>query len=396
MDAPNGDDPKAPHPVQRLNGSSSNGASGDAAPGGEAVVGTLTDGNVSPRGPQKARRALVTGAAGFLGSHLCDRLLAEGRRVMGVDNLMTGRRRNLDHLRNHPRFEFAFHDVLTPFSGQFDEIWHLACPASPPAYQADPIATARIAFEGTLNMLRLAQGCGARVLVASTSEVYGDPDVHPQREDYLGAVNPTGRRACYDEGKRIAETLSFDFHRMHGVEVRVARIFNTYGPRMNASDGRVVSNFIVQALTGEDITLYGDGSQTRSFCYVDDLIEGLMRLMTGTGTGPVNLGNPNEFTVRELAETVLAMTGAGSRLVLRNLPQDDPRRRRPDIRLAEDTLDWRPRVALKEGLRKTIASFAAELSLEATVAPPLETPLTPSLDPAVPAPKKRERARAGP
>ena len=350
--------------------------SGTPRPGAAGPHATLPHGIASPRGHGEPPRALVTGAAGFLGSHLCDRLLAEGRRVMGVDNLMTGRRRNLAHLRDHPRFEFAFHDVLTPFSGQFDEIWHLACPASPPAYQADPIATARIAFEGTLNMLRLAQGCGARVLVASTSEVYGDPDVHPQREDYLGAVNPTGRRACYDEGKRIGETLAFDFHRMHGLEVRVARIFNTYGPRMNASDGRVVSNFIVQALTGESITLYGDGSQTRSFCYVDDLIEGLWRLMGGSGTGPVNLGNPNEFTVRELADKVLAMTGGSSQLVVRNLPQDDPRRRRPDIRLAEEMLDWRPHVPLEEGLRHTIAAFAAELHLEASVGS-----TTPSLQP---------------
>ena len=338
-----------------------------SAPRDRAPIGR---GN-SPKGPGGAPRALVTGAAGFLGSHLCDRLIAEGRRVMAIDNLMTGRRGNIAHLRQHPRFEFAFHDVLTPLSGQFDEIWHLACPASPPAYQADPIATARIAFEGTLNMLRLAHGCGARILIASTSEVYGDPDVHPQREDYLGAVNPTGRRACYDEGKRIAETLAFDYHRVHGLPVRVARIFNTYGPRMNASDGRVVSNFIVQALTGQDITLYGDGSQTRSFCYVDDLIEGMMRLMAGDEPGPFNLGNPGEFTVLELAEKVLEMTGAGSRPVMKDLPQDDPRRRRPDIGKARAAFGWSPRVGLEEGLRATIASFAAELDREASATPPL-------------------------
>ena len=362
----------------------------DAGGKSPSISATVRSLGASPRGPQEARRALVTGAAGFLGSHLCDHLLAEGRRVMGIDNLMTGRQRNLAHLRDHPRFEFAFHDVLTPFTGQFDEIWHLACPASPPAYQADPVATARIAFEGTLNMLSLARGSNARIFIASTSEVYGDPDVHPQREDYLGAVNPTGPRACYDEGKRIAETLAFDFHRMHGTPVRVARIFNTYGPRMNVSDGRVVSNFIVQALTGEDITLYGNGEQTRSFCYVDDLIEGFMALMESDEIGPVNLGNPGEFTVRELAERVLDMTGAGSRLVFRDLPQDDPRRRRPDIGRAVSTLGWRPHVDLETGLRRTIAGFTNELVLDGVIAdraggrreadvrsaPSLEPPLT--------------------
>lgn len=371
------------------NGSTPNGESiAGATPNGPARIlppqalpaGILPHG-ASPRGPNESPRALVTGAAGFVGSHLCDRLLRDGRRVLGVDNLMTGRQRNLAHLAGHPRFEFAFHDVLAPLTGQFDEVWHLACPASPPAYQADPIATARIAFEGTLNVLRLAQGCGARIFLASTSEVYGDPDVHPQREDYLGAVNPTGRRACYDEGKRIAETLAFDFHRVHGVAVRVARIFNTYGPRMNPSDGRVVSNFIVQALMGHDLTLYGDGSQTRSFCYVDDLVDGMMRLMAGDAPGPFNLGNPGEFTVMTLAQKVLALTGAGGQLVLRDLPHDDPRRRRPDITRAEEALGWRPRVDLDEGLERTVAYFAAELGLLAT------PPLAPAGDrPAIAAP----------
>lgn len=307
-------------------------------------------------------RILVTGAAGFLGSHLCDRLLREGHQVTGLDNLVSGRMANLEDAVRNPRFEFVFHDVIEPFDGRFDRIYNLACPASPPHYQKDPVATAKTSFMGVLNLLELATRTGARFFHASTSEVYGDPLEHPQRESYHGNVNPVGPRACYDEGKRVAETLAFDFARMQGTPVRVVRIFNTYGPRMRWDDGRVVSNFIWQALRGEDLTVYGDGSQTRSFCYVDDLISGFLLLMEhDTATGPVNLGNPGEFTVGDLADRVIAMTGTRSRIVHRPLPEDDPRRRRPDITLARDLLGWAPRIPLDEGLKPTVAYFRSLL-----------------------------------
>ena len=308
-------------------------------------------------------RVLVTGAAGFLGSHLCDRLLAEGHTVRGIDNFLSGRAENIGHLSGHERFSFEAHDVVKPYDGAFDWIFNLACPASPPHYQLDPVGTARICFMGADNLLALAQRNGARFFQASTSEVYGDPEVHPQPETYRGAVNPIGPRACYDEGKRAAETLCFDYHRAHGVDIKVARIFNTYGPRMNPDDGRVVSNFIVQALRGQDITIYGNGEQTRSFCFVDDLIEGFIKLMESPKgvTGPVNIGNPGEFTIRELAEIVIEMTGAKSRLAARPLPQDDPRQRRPDITLAKNLLGWEPKINLRAGLVKTIAYYETEL-----------------------------------
>ena len=312
-------------------------------------------------------RVLVTGAAGFLGSHLCDRLVAMGRDVVGIDNYYTGRRGNIEHLLGNSRFEMIHHDVTQPFWGEFGQIYHLACPASPPFYQANPIATTKVNFLGTYNMLGLAKRTGARFFFASTSEVYGDPEVHPQSESYRGSVNPIGIRACYDEGKRVAETLCFDYHRKHGIDIKVARIFNTYGPRMNAEDGRVVSNFIVQALRGEDITIYGDGSQTRSFCYVDDLIDGCLALMDADTafTGPVNLGNPSEFTIVELAELVARLTNTRPKLVNRPLPADDPKQRQPDISLARKVLGWAPKVPLEEGLQRTIAYFATELRREA-------------------------------
>lgn len=305
------------------------------------------------------KRVLVTGGAGFLGSHLCERLLAAGDEVLCVDNFFTGRRANVAHLLGDPRFELMRHDVTFPLYVEVDEVYNLACPASPVHYQHDPVQTTKTSVHGAINMLGLAKRVGARILQASTSEVYGDPAVHPQREDYWGHVNPVGPRSCYDEGKRCAETLFFDYHRQHGLRIKVARIFNTYGPRMQPRDGRVVSNFIVQALAGEDITVYGDGSQTRSFCYVDDLVDGLMRLMaTPDGvTGPVNLGNPSEFTIMELAEKVLNRTGSRSRVVRQPLPADDPRQRRPDIALAGELLGWRPRVALDGGLDRTIPWF---------------------------------------
>ncbi len=304
---------------------------------------------------------LITGGAGFVGSHLCDALLGRGHEVLCVDNFYTGQRRNIAHLAGHPRFEVLRHDVCFPLHVEVDEIYNLACPASPVHYQSDPVQTTKTSVLGALNMLGLAKRLKIPVLQASTSECYGDPAVHPQPESYWGHVNPIGPRSCYDEGKRCAETLFFDYHRQHGVDIKVARIFNTYGPRMHPDDGRVVSNFIVQALKGEDITLYGDGSQTRSFCFVDDLVDGLMRLMGAPRgvTGPVNLGNPGEFTIRQLAETVVAMTGSGSRLVLRPLPQDDPRQRRPDLARAKAELDWQPTTALREGLTRTIAYFRA-------------------------------------
>jgi UDP-glucuronate decarboxylase len=304
-------------------------------------------------------RVLVTGGAGFIGSHLCERLLENGYEVLCVDNFFTGLRANVVHLLGNPRFELLRHDITFPLYVEVDAIFNFACPASPVHYQFDPVQTTKTSVHGAINMLGLAKRTKAKIFQASTSEVYGDPERHPQTEDYWGHVNPLGPRACYDEGKRCAETLFFDYYRQYALQIKVARIFNTYGPRMLPNDGRVISNFIVQALTNEDITLFGDGTQTRSFCYVDDLIEGVLRLMATGGevTGPINLGNPEEYTIRELAETVLSMTGSCSRLVFRPLPHDDPRRRRPDIDLAERTLGWCPTISLRVGLEKTIADF---------------------------------------
>ncbi len=308
---------------------------------------------------ESTKRVLVTGGAGFLGSHLCDRLLEDGHEVVCADNLFTGTKRNIAHLREHPRFEFVRHDVTFPLYIEVDEIFNLACPASPVHYQHDPVQTTKTSVHGAINMLGLAKRVNARIFQASTSEVYGDPSVHPQTEGYWGNVNPIGIRSCYDEGKRCAETLFFDYHRQHQLDIKVARIFNTYGPRMHPNDGRVVSNFIVQALKGESITIYGDGRQTRSFCYVDDLIEGFVRLMNSEPgfTGPVNLGNPGEFTIRQLAEIVIELTGSKSTLIEKPLPSDDPMQRRPDISLAQSTLGWTPQIALRQGLEKTIAYF---------------------------------------
>jgi UDP-glucuronate decarboxylase len=304
-------------------------------------------------------RVLVTGGAGFLGSHLCETLLKEGCDVLCVDNFFTGTKDNVAHLLSNPYFELLRHDVTFPLYVEVDEIYNLACPASPIHYQFDPVQTTKTSVHGAINMLGLAKRTKARILQASTSEVYGDPDVHPQPEGYWGKVNPTGIRSCYDEGKRCAETLFFDYHRQHGLEIKVARIFNTYGPRMLPHDGRVVSNFIVQALKGEDLTIFGDGSQTRSFCYVDDLIDGLVRLMRSQRDvkGPINLGNPVEFTIRELAETVMRMTGSKSKMAFRPLPEDDPRQRKPDIAMAKRVLGWAPSVQLQEGLATTIGYF---------------------------------------
>jgi UDP-glucuronate decarboxylase len=305
------------------------------------------------------RRILVTGGSGFLGSHLCERLLAGGANVICVDNYFTGSRTNIEHLLAHKHFEVIRHDVTFPLYVEVDEIYNLACPASPIHYQRDPVQTTKTSVHGAINMLGLAKRVKAKILQASTSEVYGDPHVHPQTEDYWGHVNPIGSRSCYDEGKRCAETLFFDYWRQHKLRIKVARIFNTYGPRMHPNDGRVVSNFIVQALLGRDITIYGDGSQTRSFCYVDDLIDGLVRLMATADqvTGPVNIGNPTEFSILELATQVIAMIGSRSRIVHRSLPDDDPRQRQPDISRAEELLSWAPRTPLKEGLVRTIAYF---------------------------------------
>ena len=305
-------------------------------------------------------KILVTGGAGFIGSHLCKRLVENGDEVLCVDNLFTGSKSNIRELLDCGNFEFLRHDVTQPLYAEAEQIYNLACPASPPHYQYDPIHTAKTSVLGALNMLGLAKRCHARILQASTSEVYGDPLVHPQPESYKGNVNPIGIRACYDEGKRMAETLFFDYHRQHGVEIKVIRIFNTYGPNMNPDDGRVVSNFIMQALRGEDITVYGDGSQTRSFCYVDDLVEGMVRMMNSREgfTGPVNLGNPGEFTMLELAELVLKLTGSKSSIVHRALPQDDPAQRKPVIKLAKKELGWEPAVDLETGLRKTIGYFS--------------------------------------
>jgi UDP-glucuronate decarboxylase len=307
----------------------------------------------------RARRVLVTGGAGFIGSHLCERLLARGDEVLCVDNFYTGTRQNLHGILDHPNFELLRHDITFPLYVEVDQIYNLACPASPVHYQFDPVQTTKTSVHGAINMLGLAKRVHARILQASTSEVYGDPEIHPQGEHYWGHVNPIGRRSCYDEGKRCAETLFFDYHRQHGVAIRIARIFNTYGPRMHPDDGRVVSNFIVQALRGEPITIYGDGAQSRAFCYVDELVDGLMRLMDAddTLTGPVNLGNPAEFTILELARKVIALTGARSPIVRRPLPPDDPRQRRPDITLARTLLDWQPAIALDEGLRRAIPYF---------------------------------------
>ena len=309
-------------------------------------------------------KVLVTGGAGFLGSHLCDRLIAMGHEVLCVDNYFTGTRNNIGHLLDHPRFELMRHDVTFPLYVEVDEIYNLACPASPIHYQHDPVQTTKTSVHGAINMLGLAKRLRARIFQASTSEVYGDPELHPQPESYWGHVNPIGLRSCYDEGKRCAETLFFDYHRQHKLRIKVARIFNTYGPRMHPNDGRVVSNFIVQALQDKDITLFGDGSQTRAFCYVDDLIEGFVRMMA-TGpevTGPINIGNPHEIPVRELAERVITLTNSASKIVHRPLPQDDPMQRCPDITLAKQVLGWEPKVALDEGLRRTIAYFDALLT----------------------------------
>ena len=304
-------------------------------------------------------RVLVSGGAGFLGSHLCERLLSEGNYVICMDNLFTGSKNNIEHLMRNPDFEFICHDVTEPIYVDVDRIYNLACPASPPHYQYDPIKTAKTSVYGAINMLGLAKHCNARILQASTSEVYGDPLVHPQPESYRGNVNTIGIRSCYDEGKRMAETLFFDYHRQHDVDIKVIRIFNTYGPRMNPQDGRVVSNFIVQALKGEDITIYGDGTQTRSFCYVDDLIEGMVRMMDSRDgfTGPVNLGNPGEFTMKQLAELVLSATGSKSVIVYRELPSDDPTQRKPVIDLAMKELGWKPTIKLEDGLKRTIEYF---------------------------------------
>ena len=309
-------------------------------------------------------RVLVTGGAGFLGSHFCERLLGDGAVVLCVDNFFTGARRNIEHLISHPHFELIRHDVTFPLYVEVDQIYNLACPASPIHYQHDPVQTTKTSVHGAINMLGLAKRLRAKILQASTSEVYGDPNVHPQPEDYWGHVNPIGPRSCYDEGKRCAETLFFDYWRQHQLQIKVARIFNTYGPRMHPNDGRVVSNFIVQALLGRDITVYGHGSQTRSFCYVDDLIDALVRLMATRAdvTGPVNIGNPSEFSMLDLATMVINLTGSRSRIVHRPRPEDDPEQRRPDISRAQELLDWKPRTMLKEGLVSTIAYFDEFLS----------------------------------
>lgn len=313
------------------------------------------------------RKVLVTGGAGFLGSHLCERLLGMGHEVLCVDNFYTGSRANIAHLMHNPYFEVIRHDICLPLYIEVDDIYNLACPASPIHYQYDPVQTTKTSVHGSINMLGLAKRVKAKILLASTSEVYGNPAQHPQTEEYWGHVNPIGLRACYDEGKRCAETLFFDYHRQHQLRIKVARIFNTFGPRMHPNDGRVVSNFIVQALQGEDITIYGDGLQTRSFCYVDDLIEGLLSLMRSPDafTGPVNLGNPTELSVRALAEHILCLTGSSSKIIYKSLPADDPVQRRPDITKANTLLSWKPEVSLEDGLSKTIAYFRALLNDEA-------------------------------
>ena len=306
---------------------------------------------------------LVTGGTGFLGSHLIEYLLKSGEEVISLDNNYTGNKKNITNFLDNPRFEFIRHDITLPIHLEVNKIWHLACPASPVHYQANPIKTAKTSFLGTLNMLGLAKRVGARILLASTSEVYGDPEQHPQNELYKGSVNPIGIRSCYDEGKRIAETLCFDYKRMHGTDIRVMRIFNTYGPRMNLEDGRVVSNFIVQALKNENLTIYGDGSQTRSFCYVDDLIDGMVRLMNGSHNGPINIGNPDEFTIKELAKIVIEKINKNLQISYLPLPQDDPLQRKPDISLAKKVLEWEPKVNIVEGLNKTIPWFKEEIRI---------------------------------
>jgi UDP-glucuronate decarboxylase len=317
-----------------------------------------------PLGQSLNRRVLVTGGAGFLGSHLCEKLLKRGDEVLCVDNFYTGTRANIEHLIGQPRFEVMRHDVCFPLYVEVDEIYSLACPASPVHYQHDPVQTTKTSVHGAINMLGLAKRTHAKIFQASTSEVYGDPEVHPQREDYWGRVNPIGLRACYDEGKRCAETLFFDYHRQHNLRIKVARIFNTYGPRMHPNDGRVVSNFIMQALRGEPITIFGDGKQTRSFCYVDDLLDGFVKLMDTADdvTGPINLGNPNEFTMLELAERIIKATGSKSELRMLPLPADDPTQRRPDIAVARRVLGWEPGIQLEQGLARTIEYFAASLA----------------------------------
>lgn len=312
------------------------------------------------------KKILVTGGAGFVGSHLIDRLIAQGHEVLCVDNLFTGTKRNIDHLYNHERFEYLRHDITFPLYVEVDEIYNLACPASPVHYQHDPVQTIKTSVVGAINMLGLAKRLRCKIFQASTSEVYGDPHVHPQVEEYWGNVNPIGTRSCYDEGKRAAETLFMDYHRQHGLQIKIARIFNTYGPRMHLSDGRVVSNFVVQALTGEPITIYGEGAQTRSFCYVDDLVDGFLKLMeTGPDViGPINLGNPGEFSIRELAELVVSKTSSRSKIVYENLPQDDPMQRKPDISKAKSILDWTPKIKLEQGLSRTIEYFEKELANE--------------------------------
>lgn len=311
------------------------------------------------------KRIAITGGAGFLGSHLCDRLIQEGNDVICIDNLFTGCKDNIRHLMDNPYFEFIRHDITEPLYVEVDQIYNLACPASPIHYQYNPIKTAKTSVLGALNCLGLAKRCNAKILQASTSEVYGDPEIHPQPESYWGCVNPIGVRSCYDEGKRMAETLFFDYYRQHKVDIKVIRIFNTYGPRMSINDGRVVSNFIVQALQGEDITIYGDGTQTRSFCYVDDLIDGMIRMMDSRDgfTGPVNLGNPEEFTMLQLAECIIRHTNSKSKIVYQSLPKDDPRQRKPDIEIAQRELQWKPSVKLEEGLVNTISYFAEKMKI---------------------------------
>jgi UDP-glucuronate decarboxylase len=310
------------------------------------------------------KRIIITGGCGFLGSHLCDILLQQGHEVLCVDNCFTGTKRHIGHLMDHPNFEFMRHDITFPLYVEADQIYNMACPASPIHYQFDPVQTTKTSVHGAINMLGLAKRIRATILQASTSEVYGDPELHPQPETYWGRVNPIGPRACYDEGKRCAETLFFDYHRQHGLKIKVARIFNTYGPRMHPNDGRVVSNFIVQALENREITIYGSGQQTRSFCYVDDLVDGLVRLMNSDEslTGPINLGNPREFTILELAQKVIDLTGSSSKIVQKALPQDDPKQRKPDISQASNKLGWKPAIELEEGLKKTVAYFDALLA----------------------------------
>jgi len=321
---------------------------------------------------RNGRRVLITGGAGFIGSHLCERLLTQGYDILCIDNFYTGTRHNVHHLLSDSRFELMRHDVCFPLYVEVDQIYNLACPASPIHYQFDPVQTTKTSVHGAINMVGLAKRVKAKILQASTSEIYGDPAVHPQTEDYWGNVNPIGPRSCYDEGKRCAETLFFDYFRQHRLLIKVARIFNTYGPRMHPNDGRVVSNFVIQALQNEDITIYGDGSQTRAFCYVEDLVDGLIRLMESSDdiTGPINLGNPSEFTIRQLAEMVIDLTGSASKIVHRSLPVDDPKQRKPDISKANEVLNWRPALPLREGLTKTITFFEEFLAKEhATIQP---------------------------